>query len=191
MFGGNDSVLDFFLGSVKFCLCVWVISFCFASCNLSSFPLSRATWIVLQCSLVSIRVVPWTCFAWIHLYCTSLGSSPSSSSVSSWWSAGLWSLTTQQKKKKSFNGHFSVHLKENVHPCVNLSDRTTVGYKHTWMLGKRYSMNVSYKIFCGWDFTIQYPAAATLKHSFIRNDLKVKHTVLPCMIAIFSKQTKD
>ncbi|KAM6940987.1 transmembrane channel-like protein 7 [Lycodopsis pacificus] len=51
--------------------------------------------------------------------------------------------------------------------------RTTVGYKHTWMLGKRYSMNVSYKIFCGWDFTIQDPAAATLKHCFIRNDLKL------------------
>ncbi|XP_031144700.1 transmembrane channel-like protein 7 [Sander lucioperca] len=51
--------------------------------------------------------------------------------------------------------------------------RTTVGYKHTWMLGKRYSMNVSYKIFCGWDFTIQHPAAATLKHCFIRNDLKL------------------
>ncbi|XP_063739098.1 transmembrane channel-like protein 7 isoform X3 [Eleginops maclovinus] len=51
--------------------------------------------------------------------------------------------------------------------------RTTVGYKHTWMLGKQYSMNVSYKIFCGWDFTIQDPAAATLKHSFIRNDLKL------------------
>ncbi|XP_068585178.1 transmembrane channel-like protein 7 [Cebidichthys violaceus] len=51
--------------------------------------------------------------------------------------------------------------------------RTTVGYKHTWMLGKRYSMNVSYKIFCGWDFIIQDPAAASLKHSFIRNDLKL------------------
>ncbi|XP_022611181.1 transmembrane channel-like protein 7 isoform X1 [Seriola dumerili] len=51
--------------------------------------------------------------------------------------------------------------------------RTTVGYKHTWMLGKRYSMNVSYKIFCGWDFNIQDPDAATLKHSFIRNDLKL------------------
>lgn len=51
--------------------------------------------------------------------------------------------------------------------------RTTVGYKHTWMLGKRYSMNVSYKIFCGWDFTIQDPAAAALEHSFIRNDLKL------------------
>lgn len=56
--------------------------------------------------------------------------------------------------------------------------RTTVGYKHTWMLGKRYSMNVSYKIFCGWDFTIRDPAAASLKHSFIRNDLKVKGQTL-------------
>ncbi|XP_074485031.1 transmembrane channel-like protein 7 isoform X1 [Sebastes fasciatus] len=51
--------------------------------------------------------------------------------------------------------------------------RTMVGYKHTWMLGKRYSMNMCYKIFCGWDFTIQDPTAATLKHSFIRNDLKL------------------
>ncbi|KAM6939796.1 transmembrane channel-like protein 7 [Xenentodon cancila] len=51
--------------------------------------------------------------------------------------------------------------------------RTTVGYKHTWMLGKRYSTNVSFKIFCGWDFIIQDPSAATLKHSFIRNDLKL------------------
>ncbi|CAN9509917.1 unnamed protein product [Ophioblennius macclurei] len=51
--------------------------------------------------------------------------------------------------------------------------RTTVGYKHTWMLGKRYSANLSYKIFCGWDFTIQDPAAAALKRSFIRNDLKL------------------
>ncbi|XP_076584664.1 transmembrane channel-like protein 7 isoform X2 [Chaetodon auriga] len=51
--------------------------------------------------------------------------------------------------------------------------RTIVGYKHTWLLVKRYSMNVSFKIFCGWDFTIQDPASATLKHSFIRNDLKL------------------
>ncbi|KAF7656021.1 hypothetical protein LDENG_00047370 [Lucifuga dentata] len=56
---------------------------------------------------------------------------------------------------------------------VMVVHRTTVGYKHTWMLGKRYSVNVSFKIFCGWDFTIQDPAAATLKHSFIRNDLKL------------------
>ncbi|XP_013869456.1 transmembrane channel-like protein 7 isoform X2 [Austrofundulus limnaeus] len=51
--------------------------------------------------------------------------------------------------------------------------RTVVGYKHTWMLGKRYSMNVSFKIFCGWDFNIQDPSASALKHSFIRNDLKL------------------
>ncbi|MED6251447.1 hypothetical protein ATANTOWER_030898 [Ataeniobius toweri] len=51
--------------------------------------------------------------------------------------------------------------------------RTIVGYKHTWMLEKRTSMNVSFKIFCGWDFNIQDPAAAKLKHSFIRNDLKL------------------
>ncbi|KAM4584062.1 transmembrane channel-like protein 7 isoform 2-T2 [Odontesthes bonariensis] len=51
--------------------------------------------------------------------------------------------------------------------------RTTVGYKHTWMVGKRYSVNVSFKIFCGWDFTIQDPAAAKLKKSFVRNDLKL------------------
>ncbi|XP_028262103.1 transmembrane channel-like protein 8 isoform X2 [Parambassis ranga] len=51
--------------------------------------------------------------------------------------------------------------------------RTTRGYKHTWMLGKRHSMNVSYKIFCGWDFTIQDPDAATLNRNFIRNDLKL------------------
>ncbi|XP_061536446.1 transmembrane channel-like protein 8 isoform X3 [Phycodurus eques] len=53
--------------------------------------------------------------------------------------------------------------------------RTTVGYKHTWMLGKRSRMNVSYKIFCGWDFTIQDADAATLKRSFLRNDLKSNH----------------
>uniref|UniRef100_A0A3P8T962 Transmembrane channel-like protein n=1 Tax=Amphiprion percula TaxID=161767 RepID=A0A3P8T962_AMPPE len=98
-FGGNDSVLDFFLGSVRVSL------------------LFMATWIGLRSSMVFILV--------------------------------------------SFSSHLFT------------SDRTTVGYKHTWMLGKRYSMNVSYKIFCGWDFTIQDPAAAALKHSFIRNDLKL------------------
>ncbi|XP_068176898.1 transmembrane channel-like protein 7 isoform X2 [Antennarius striatus] len=51
--------------------------------------------------------------------------------------------------------------------------RTMVGYKHTWILGKHHKMNVSYKIFCGWDFNIQDPSSATLKHSFIRNDLKL------------------
>ncbi|KAM4750292.1 transmembrane channel-like protein 7 [Anableps anableps] len=51
--------------------------------------------------------------------------------------------------------------------------RTTVGYKHTWMLEKRTNMNVSFKILCGWDYNIQDPTAAKLKHSFIRNDLKL------------------
>ncbi|MEQ2258460.1 hypothetical protein XENORESO_020018 [Xenotaenia resolanae] len=56
---------------------------------------------------------------------------------------------------------------------VGVSFQTIVGYKHTWMLEKRTSMNVGFKIFCGWDFNIQDPAAAKLKHSFIRNDLKL------------------
>ncbi|XP_041642293.1 transmembrane channel-like protein 7 [Cheilinus undulatus] len=56
---------------------------------------------------------------------------------------------------------------------IMVAHRTIVGYKHTWMLGKRYSTNMSFKIFCGWDFTIQDPTAATLKRSFIRNDLKL------------------
>uniref|UniRef100_A0A667WIX5 Transmembrane channel-like protein n=1 Tax=Myripristis murdjan TaxID=586833 RepID=A0A667WIX5_9TELE len=51
--------------------------------------------------------------------------------------------------------------------------RTAVSYKHMRLLGKRYSVNVSFKIFCGWDFTIQDHAAASLKRSFIRNDLKL------------------
>ncbi|XP_057698420.1 transmembrane channel-like protein 7 isoform X2 [Corythoichthys intestinalis] len=50
--------------------------------------------------------------------------------------------------------------------------RTAFGYKHTWMLGKRSRMNVSFKIFCGWDFTIQDASTSALKHSFVRNDLK-------------------
>uniref|UniRef100_A0A3Q3DHC2 Transmembrane channel-like protein n=1 Tax=Hippocampus comes TaxID=109280 RepID=A0A3Q3DHC2_HIPCM len=51
--------------------------------------------------------------------------------------------------------------------------RTIIGYKHTWMLGKRFRMNVSYKIFCGWDFTIKDADAAALNSSFLRNDLKL------------------
>ncbi|XP_056137066.1 transmembrane channel-like protein 7 [Lampris incognitus] len=51
--------------------------------------------------------------------------------------------------------------------------RTMVGFKHSWLLGNHYSVNVSYKIFCGWDFAIQDPATAGLKRSFIRNDLKL------------------
>uniref|UniRef100_A0A8B9JHH3 Transmembrane channel-like protein n=1 Tax=Astyanax mexicanus TaxID=7994 RepID=A0A8B9JHH3_ASTMX len=51
--------------------------------------------------------------------------------------------------------------------------RTVVGYKHTWMTGNHFSMNMSYKVFCGWDFCIQDPQAAFLKHSFIKNELKM------------------
>ncbi|KAK0144054.1 Transmembrane channel-like protein 7 [Merluccius polli] len=51
--------------------------------------------------------------------------------------------------------------------------RMGVGYKRSWFLGKRHSVNVSFKIFCGWDFTIQDPDAAGFKHSSIRNDLKL------------------
>ncbi|XP_054897485.1 transmembrane channel-like protein 7 [Poeciliopsis prolifica] len=51
--------------------------------------------------------------------------------------------------------------------------RTTVGYKHIWMLEKRTSMNVNFKVFCGWDYSIRHPDYAKLKHSFIRNDLQL------------------
>ncbi|KAM9792631.1 transmembrane channel-like protein 7 [Neosynchiropus ocellatus] len=51
--------------------------------------------------------------------------------------------------------------------------RTAVGYKHKWMLGRQYRMNVSFRIFCGWDFNIQEPDPAQRKHSFIRNGLKL------------------
>lgn len=51
--------------------------------------------------------------------------------------------------------------------------RTVVGYKHNRILGKRYNTFVSHKLFCGWDHAIQDPATATLKHNFLRNDLKL------------------
>lgn len=51
--------------------------------------------------------------------------------------------------------------------------RTVVGYKHTWLLGNRYNIHMSYKVFCGWDFCIQDPEVADLKLSFIRNELKL------------------
>ncbi|XP_066503999.1 transmembrane channel-like protein 7 [Hoplias malabaricus] len=51
--------------------------------------------------------------------------------------------------------------------------RTVVGYKHKWLMGSRFSGNMSYKVFCGWDFCIQDPQAALLKHSFNRNELKM------------------
>lgn len=56
---------------------------------------------------------------------------------------------------------------------IMLVRRTVLGYKHTWLLGKKYNIFVSYQIFCGWDHTIQDPAAAVLKHGFIRNCLKL------------------
>lgn len=86
---------------------------------------------------------------------------------------------------------FYTHIPFN-HPCLNTSllyvigvltiffislllvvRRMAVGYKHTLNLGKRYKTFVSYKVFCGWDFTIQDPDAASLKHGFLRNDLKL------------------
>ncbi|XP_053713647.1 transmembrane channel-like protein 7 isoform X1 [Synchiropus splendidus] len=51
--------------------------------------------------------------------------------------------------------------------------RTAVGYKHNWILGSQYRMNVSFRIFCGWDFNIKEPDSAERKHSFIRNGLKL------------------
>ncbi|XP_026077738.1 transmembrane channel-like protein 7 [Carassius auratus] len=51
--------------------------------------------------------------------------------------------------------------------------RTVVGYKHSWLTGNRFSSNMSYKVFCGWDFSIQSPEAASLKHNFIRNEFKM------------------
>lgn len=53
----------------------------------------RATWIGLLSSMVFIHVDPWTCSVWIRLCCTSLESSPSSSSVWSWWCGGKGSTT--------------------------------------------------------------------------------------------------
>ncbi|XP_051769162.1 transmembrane channel-like protein 7 isoform X2 [Ctenopharyngodon idella] len=51
--------------------------------------------------------------------------------------------------------------------------RTVVGYKHSWLTGSRFSSNLSYKVFCGWDFCIQDRQAASLKQNFIRNELKM------------------
>ncbi|XP_039529529.1 transmembrane channel-like protein 7 isoform X2 [Pimephales promelas] len=51
--------------------------------------------------------------------------------------------------------------------------RTVVGYKHSWLTGNRFSSNLSYKVFCGWDFSIQDSQASTLKQNFIRNELKM------------------
>lgn len=109
-FGANDSVLDFFLGTVGglyTCMCMCVFYVLLLQCTFPP-PLCRATWIVLQSSSVSILVVLWICRAWIHLCCTWLESSPSSSSVSSWWSAGQWGFNCS--RVKSFISRFS-HIK--------------------------------------------------------------------------------
>lgn len=99
---------------------------------------------------------------WSCLCCIWEEFSASSCSALSWWSAGQSGYTST-----SCTSWFSSCSSET------FCDRTVVGYKHTWMLRKRYSMNVSYKIFCGWDFTIQDPDSASLKQSCIRNNLKV------------------
>lgn len=51
--------------------------------------------------------------------------------------------------------------------------RTVVGYKNTWLTGINFSANMSFKVFCGWDFCIREPDAAFLKHNLIRNELKM------------------
>lgn len=102
------------------------------------------------------------CSAWSCLCCIWEELSASSCSALSWWSTGGSGYTS-----RSCTSWFSSCSSET------FCDRTVVGYKHTWMLKKRYRMNVSYKIFCGWDFTIQDPDSASLKQSCIRNNLKV------------------
>ncbi|KAG9334555.1 hypothetical protein JZ751_007491, partial [Albula glossodonta] len=52
--------------------------------------------------------------------------------------------------------------------------RTVIGYKHTWLLGNRYNLHMCYKVFCGWDFCIQDPNSARLKHGLIRNDIRLE-----------------
>lgn len=56
---------------------------------------------------------------------------------------------------------------------IMLVRRTVVGYKHSWITGKHFSSNLSYKVFSGWDFSIQSPQAASLKQNFTRNELKM------------------
>ncbi|MCJ8737478.1 hypothetical protein PDJAM_G00024440 [Pangasius djambal] len=51
--------------------------------------------------------------------------------------------------------------------------RMVVGYKNTWLTGIHFNANMSYKVFCGWDFCIREPGAAFLKHNLIRNELKM------------------
>ncbi|XP_017540411.1 transmembrane channel-like protein 7 [Pygocentrus nattereri] len=56
---------------------------------------------------------------------------------------------------------------------IMIVHRTVVGYKHTWLTGSSFTGNMSKKVFCGWDFCIQDAQTASLKHSFIRNELKM------------------
>lgn len=120
----------------------------------------RASWTAPRSSLLSTPPVLTLGIASAHRCCTWQESSVSSSSASSWKSAGQ-----RREKIRSLS-------RSSRSPSEPLR-RTTVGFKHTWMLGRRYNMNVTYKIFCGWDFTIQDPDSGTLKQSVIRNDLKV------------------
>lgn len=133
----------------------------------TSFSICRATSIAPQSFLGSIPPVLKIWSASAHRCCTWQESLAFSCSALSWRSAGQgfsW-----------FCGERCSFSESSRSPLNPFSDRMTVGYKHTWMLGKRYSVNTTYKIFCGWDFTIQDPDSAALKQGFIRNDLKVVH----------------
>ncbi|XP_031430765.1 transmembrane channel-like protein 7 [Clupea harengus] len=51
--------------------------------------------------------------------------------------------------------------------------RTVIGYKHTWITGSHNKISIINKVFSGWNFCIQDDSAAALKHSLIRNELKM------------------
>ncbi|XP_027138542.1 transmembrane channel-like protein 7 isoform X1 [Larimichthys crocea] len=140
LFGGNDSVLDFFLGTVRVGLLRYV------------------------CVLYVLYVF------WRYSMSSSLqGYLDRSPVFIGFYTRGSLDLPCLNTPLLYLAGILIMILLS----LIMVVRRTIVGYKHTWMLGKRYSANMSYKIFCGWDFTIQDPASATLKHSFIRNDLKL------------------
>ncbi|XP_034043417.1 transmembrane channel-like protein 7 isoform X2 [Thalassophryne amazonica] len=133
-FGDGDSVLDFFLGTVR-------------TCDSS---------VCCQCQ----------CVLTISVLQGYLDRSPV---FFGFFTRGSLNLPCLNSPLLYLSGIFTVFFLS----LIMVIRRTTVGYKHTWMLEKRYSMNVSFRIFCGWDFTIQDPTAAGLKYSFIRNDLKL------------------
>ncbi|XP_062869204.1 transmembrane channel-like protein 7 [Trichomycterus rosablanca] len=56
---------------------------------------------------------------------------------------------------------------------VLIVHRTVVGYKDIWLTGNSFRMNLSFKVFCGWDFNVRHHQAAFLKQSLIRNELKM------------------